>query len=127
MSEKLHFDLVSPESLLVSMQVESVVVPGSEGDFGVLPAHSPVVSVIRPGILSVTDAGQVTEYFVRGGFADVTPDGLTVLAEHAIELEHFGDDERAREIATAQTVLENATTDKERLNAQMVVDVIGAL
>lgn len=127
MSEKLHFDLVSPESLLVSMQVESVVVPGSEGDFGVLPAHSPVVSVIRPGILSVTDAGQVTEYFVRGGFADVTPDGLTVLAEHAIELAHFGDDERAREIATAQTVLENATTDKERLNAQMVVDVIGAL
>jgi F-type H+-transporting ATPase subunit epsilon len=53
MSDKLHFDLVSPESLLVSLQVESVVVPGSEGDFGVLPAHSPLVSVIRPGILSV--------------------------------------------------------------------------
>lgn len=127
MSDKLHFDLVSPESLLVSLQVDSVVVPGSEGDFGVLPAHSPLVSVIRPGILSVMGEGQVTDYFVRGGFADVTADCLTVLAEHAVALQDFNSEARLAEIETAKHALEHATSDQERLNAQMVIDVVEAL
>lgn len=84
---KLHFDLVSPERLLISADVDQVDVPGSEGDFGVLAGHAPVMTTLRPGVLTVQTAGKAGEkYFVRGGFAEVTLDGLTVLAEEALPL-----------------------------------------
>jgi F-type H+-transporting ATPase subunit epsilon len=86
MSEKLEFNLVSPERELFSGPVDQVVVPGSEGDFAVLPRHAPVMSAIRPGAITVSDDGQVRRIFVLGGFADVTPDGLTILAEEAVDL-----------------------------------------
>jgi F-type H+-transporting ATPase subunit epsilon len=86
MSEKLEFNLASPERELFSGPVDQVVVPGSEGDFAVLPRHAPVMSAIRPGAITVSDDGQVRRIFVLGGFADVTPDGLTILAEEAVDL-----------------------------------------
>jgi F-type H+-transporting ATPase subunit epsilon len=73
--------LVSPERLVLSAEVDAVQIPGAEGDFGVLPNHSPVMSVIREGVLRVENDGTVTEYQLDGGFADVTPEGVTVLAE----------------------------------------------
>ena len=85
MNDKLSFHLVSPERELFSGPVDQVVVPGSEGDFAVLPKHAPVMSAIRPGAITVTDGGAVRKIFVLGGFADVTPDGLTILAEEAID------------------------------------------
>ncbi|MEL0071439.1 MAG: ATP synthase F1 subunit epsilon [Rhodobiaceae bacterium] len=81
MAAKLKFDLVSPERLVLSAEVDAVQIPGAEGDFGVLPNHSPVMSVIREGVLRVENDGTVTEYQLDGGFADVTPEGVTVLAE----------------------------------------------
>ena len=81
MAERLKFDLVSPEKLVLSAEVDAVQIPGAEGDFGVLPNHSPVMSVIREGVLRVENDGTVTEYQLDGGFADVTPEGVTVLAE----------------------------------------------
>ncbi|MFW2437418.1 MAG: ATP synthase F1 subunit epsilon [Parvibaculales bacterium] len=81
MANKLQFDLVSPESLVLSAQVDSVSVPGLEGDFGVMPNHSPVMSIIRPGVLVVENDGVVSQYHLDGGFVDVTPEGVTVLAE----------------------------------------------
>ena len=81
MAAKLKFDLVSPERLVLSAEVDAVQIPGAEGDFGVLPNHSPVMSVIREGVLRVENDGTVTEYQLEGGFADVTPEGVTVLAE----------------------------------------------
>ena len=78
-----HFELVSPEKLLFSGDVEQVDVPGAEGDFGVLAGHAPFVSTLRPGILTVHGAGGEQKIVVLGGFAEVSAEGLTVLAELA--------------------------------------------
>ena len=85
MAEKLHFSLVSPERELFTGQVDQVDAPGSEGDFGVLAGHAPFMTALKEGPVRVHNDGQVTTYEVRGGFADVTPEGLTILAEHARE------------------------------------------
>lgn len=81
MADKLQFDLVSPEKLVFSAQVDGVQIPGAEGDFGVLPNHSPVMAMIRAGILVVENDGKTQAFTLDGGFADVTPQGVTVLAE----------------------------------------------
>jgi F-type H+-transporting ATPase subunit epsilon len=78
-----HFELVSPEKLLFSGDVEQVDVPGAEGDFGVLAGHAPMVSTVRPGILTVHGASGEQKIVVLGGFAEVSADGLTVLADVA--------------------------------------------
>lgn len=78
-----HFELVSPEKLLFSGEVEQVDVPGAEGDFGVLAGHAPMVSTIRPGILTVRGAGGEQKIVVLGGFAEVSAAGLTILADLA--------------------------------------------
>ncbi|MFT6579602.1 MAG: F0F1 ATP synthase subunit epsilon [Alphaproteobacteria bacterium] len=84
MADTFELELVSPEKLLLSEQVEMVVIPGDEGDFGVLPGHSPVISNIRPGVLSVFENGAVTQrIFIASGFAEVTGNRCTVLAEGA--------------------------------------------
>ena len=127
MSKKLKFDLVSPERLLVSSEVDGVQVPGQEGDFGVLPDHSALISVVRPGILSVNSGGDQQDYYVRGGFADVNENGLTVLAEFAVELSAFGSDAKAAEIELAQSQLAETDDDQVRLSAQTVLDVVAAL
>ena len=85
MAEKLHFSLVSPERELFSGLVDQVDAPGSEGGFGVLAGHAPFMTALKEGPVHVHNDGSTTVYEVRGGFADVTPDGLTILAEHAIE------------------------------------------
>ncbi len=104
-ADKVEFELVSPERLLLSAQVDMVVVPGAEGDFGVLPRHSPLISTLRPGIIRVFEGREVKQrIFVAGGFAEVTPERCTVLAEEAVpvgeidaakvdqELKDLGDD-----------------------------------
>ena len=80
-----HFELVSPDQISFSGEVDQVDVPGSEGDFGVLAGHAPFMTTLKQGPVRVHSDGRITVYDVRGGFADVTPDGLTVLAEHAVE------------------------------------------
>ena len=85
-----HFDLVSPEKLLFSGEVDQVDVPGTEGDFGVLAGHAPVVSALRPGIMTVFVGGNAQRMVVLGGFAEVSADGkLTVLADLADSVEDF--------------------------------------
>ncbi len=79
----LHFELVSPEKLLFSGEVEQVDVPGAEGDFGVLAGHAPMVTTLRPGILTVHSGGNEEKIVVLGGFAEVSAAGLTVLADMA--------------------------------------------
>jgi F-type H+-transporting ATPase subunit epsilon len=85
MADKLHFSLVSPERELFAGPVDQVDAPGAEGDFGVLAGHAPFMTALKEGHVRVHNDGKVTSYEVRGGFADVTPDGLTILAEHAVE------------------------------------------
>jgi len=115
MAETVEFELVSPEKLLLSKAVEMVIVPGAEGDFGVLPRHAPLLSTIRPGIISVYEAGQVTErIFVAGGFAEVTGERCTVLAEEALPV---GDIDRAaveRDLSDIRDDLLDAKDDDAR-------------
>jgi len=86
MAGKLQFSLVSPERELFSGSVDQVDAPGSEGDFGVLVGHAPFMTTLKEGRVKAYDDGDVRVYEVRGGFADVTPEGLTILAEHAEEV-----------------------------------------
>jgi F-type H+-transporting ATPase subunit epsilon len=86
----MHFDLVSPERLLISSDVAQVDVPGTEGDFGVLAGHAPLVTTMRPGILVIYRDGQdPLRIVINGGFAEVGPNGLTVLADTAVPIEEF--------------------------------------
>ena len=88
MADKLHFSLVSPARELFSGEVDHVIAPGSEGEFGVLVNHAPFMTTLKNGIVRVLDGGDTTmRLFVRGGFADVTPAGLTILAEEAVNLD----------------------------------------
>ena len=88
MAGTVDFELVSPERLVISAPVEMVVVPGAEGDFGVLPGHAPFISTVRTGVISIWSGGAVTQrIFVAGGFAEVNPERCTVLAEEAVGLE----------------------------------------
>ena len=85
MADTVDFELVSPQRLLKSEPVEMVVVPGAEGDLGVLPGHSPLIATLRPGVIDVHEGGKVKErIFVAGGFCEVSPDRCTVLAEEAV-------------------------------------------
>jgi F-type H+-transporting ATPase subunit epsilon len=94
-----HFDLVSPEAIAFSGEVDQVDVPGAEGDFGVLAGHSPTVATIRPGILTVKAGGKEMRIVVLGGLAEVSASGLTVLADVAHSAEEFDRGILARQIA----------------------------
>ncbi|MDO8290982.1 MAG: F0F1 ATP synthase subunit epsilon [Parvibaculum sp.] len=123
MADKLHFELVSPERLLLSEAVDMVTVPGKEGDFGVLAGHAPVMATLRPGVINVDDAGRPQQrIFVRGGFAEVTPKGLTILAENAIPLAELDGAMLDQEIANAQEDVTDAKSDERRQSAQEKLD-----
>jgi F-type H+-transporting ATPase subunit epsilon len=118
MAGKLHFDLVSPERLLLSEDVDMVVAPGVEGEFGVLLGHAPLVTVLRPGVVSVHDEKAVRRIFVRGGFAEVNAAGLTVLAEEAFDLAEVNAEALNQRIKNAEEDLADAQTDAARTAAQ---------
>jgi F-type H+-transporting ATPase subunit epsilon len=111
-----HFDLVSPEKLAFSGEVDQVDVPGVEGDFGVLAGHAPVVAAIRPGILTVMSGGTQQKIIVLGGLAEVTDKGLTVLADVATSLEDLDRAQFADEISEMEANLaekEGSALDRE--------------
>ena len=115
MAEPLKFDLVSPERLLVSEEVESVVVPGGGGYFTVFARHAPLMSTLKPGQLEVKDlSGAVQKFFVRGGFADVNPNGLTILADQVIPLEDLDAAALAQEVKNAEEDLADAGDDQNK-------------
>ncbi|MBL4596957.1 MAG: F0F1 ATP synthase subunit epsilon [Robiginitomaculum sp.] len=114
MTDKLHFSLVSPEKELFSGEVDSVTVPGSEGDFGVYPNHMPVMTTIRPGAISVMDGEAERRIYIMGGFADVTPEGLIILAEEAIELADLDVKQLAQDITDVNEDLRDADTEEKQ-------------
>ncbi len=116
---KVEFELVSPEQLLVSEAVDMVVVPGAEGDFGVLPRHSLLISEVRPGVIQVHDGGAVKDrIFVAGGFCEVTGERCTVLAEIAVPVE---DIDRAKIEAELKDLREDVADAKSE-EARAAVD-----
>ena len=108
MADKLHFNLVSPEKEIFSGDVDMVEAPGAEGLFGVLPNHAPFMTVLLPGVVKVKTGGEEKRIFVRGGFAEVTPLGLTILAEEAIPVAELSRDMIAERIKWAEEDLADA-------------------
>lgn len=107
---KVAFSLVMPERELVSTEADMVIVPGGEGDFGVLPGHIPMISTVRPGVVEVQDGGKTTaRYVVAGGFAEVTRERCTVLAEDAMAFEDVSADQLAQRLRDAQEKLAEAS------------------
>jgi F-type H+-transporting ATPase subunit epsilon len=119
MAEPFQFELVSPERLLMSDAVDQVVVPGSEGYFTVLKGHAPMMSTMRPGVLEVSQSGGTVRIFVRGGFADVSTGGLTVLAEQAIPLEDVDDAVLGQEVRNAEEDVADAKDGEVKAAAEL--------
>ena len=118
MAETTLFELVSPERLIMSKDVSMVVVPGSEGLFGVLPRHTSMLSALAPGVLDIYEEEIITErLFVVNGFAEVTADRCTVLAEDVIPIEELNPDEVEEKIEKMRADARNASdSDENRLN-----------
>jgi F-type H+-transporting ATPase subunit epsilon len=122
-----HLDLVSPEKLLMSGEVDQVDVPGAEGDFGVLAGHAPLIATMRPGILTIYRGGEALKIVVNGGFAEVNPAGLTVLADQAVAVQDFDPTVLAGEIKTTEQHAAAAKDDSQRDRLTHRVDQLKAL
>jgi F-type H+-transporting ATPase subunit epsilon len=133
MAEPFQFELVAPERLLMSGEVDQVVVPGAEGYFTVLKGHAPMMSTLRPGVVDVTPAGGGADdrIFVRGGFADVNVHGLTILAEQAIPLAEVDAEVLAQEVKNAEEDVadakDGAARDVAELKLNQLKEVQAAL
>lgn len=118
MADSFKFELVSPERLLVSEDVTEVVVPGTEGEMTVMASHAPVMTNVKPGVVSVkTAAGSEERYVVFGGFADILPETLTLLAESAVSVADIDREDLAQRIKDAREDVSDAKDDATRAQA----------
>ncbi len=123
MTDRIAFDLVSPERLLLSEEALMVTVPGTEGEFGVLAGHAPVISTLRPGVIAVEGGTEGdTRFFVLGGFVEVNPLKITVLAEEAIPMEEVNAGVLDQRIHNAQEDILLARTEADRAKAVEFLD-----
>lgn len=119
MADAFKFDLVSPERLLLSEMVESVIIPGTEGEMTVMANHAPVMSTVKPGVVTVKpSSGGEQRFVVFGGFVDVLPDGCTLLAESAVAVKDIDRADLARRIQDAKEDVSDAKSDDERTKAE---------
>ena len=115
MADNIAFELVSPDHLLISEDVDMIVIPGGEGDFGVLVGHQPMISTVRPGILEVEKAGaENRRIFVNGGFAEITGDRCAVMTEEAVPVEELDRANLEQRIKDAEEDIQEARSDLER-------------
>ena len=124
MAEGLKIEIVSPERLVLSEVVTSVTVPGTEGYFTVMNDHAPFMTTLRPGFITVNGGGRDTVFFVQGGFADISPDGLTILAERSVPFADFDHADLQAQIKVAEAELAAAATPEEKSYAQEVVSAL---
>lgn len=118
MAKTFLFELVSPEQLLLSEQAVEVVLPGSEGYMTVLPDHSPVMTSVTPGVITVKSTTGQLSFVVYGGFADINRRGCSLLAESAVSLEKFDENDLEQRISRARDVFNEAPTDEARNKAE---------
>lgn len=122
MAEGLKIEIVSPERLVLSETVVSVTVPGTEGYFTVMDDHAPFMTTLKPGFITVTKAGDTSDvYFVKGGFADVSATGLTILAEQSVPFSEFNHADLQAQIKAAEEELSRAESPEDKSYAQQVV------
>jgi F-type H+-transporting ATPase subunit epsilon len=122
MASKIAFDLVSPERLLLSTEADMVTVPGTEGYLGVMAGHAPLITTLRAGMIDVQVNGHDDRYFIRGGFAEIGPAKVTVLAEEAVPMTELDLAVLDQRIADAQDDEIAAKSDADRLKASQLVD-----
>ncbi|MAL63386.1 MAG: F0F1 ATP synthase subunit epsilon [Pseudomonadota bacterium] len=128
MAEEFSFELVSPEKLLLAEEVDMVVVPGAEGDFGVLVGHAPLISSLRPGVIDTYNGGKVADrIFVAGGFAEVTGERCTVLAEEAIPVKDIDSANAEERLKVAKEAISGADNDTLRNAAEIELTVAEAM
>lgn len=128
MSDALTFELVTPEKLAYSAKVSMVEVPGELGDFGVLVGHAPFISIIRPGVVTVHQVdGSQERLFISGGYAEVNPQGCTVLAERLIDLAAANKLEVQQSVEQARKQLESAKDEREQAKAEKQLRIQEAL
>ncbi|TIT23398.1 MAG: F0F1 ATP synthase subunit epsilon [Mesorhizobium sp.] len=128
MPEAFKFELVSPERLLVSEQVETVVIPGAEGEMTVMAHHAPVMTTIKPGVVTLRTAqGKEERYVVFGGFADIVPAGCTLLAESAVAVGDIDRADLARRIQEAREDAADAKDDQTRSKAEQFLNQLTTL
>ncbi len=128
MADAVQFELVSPERLVLSAAVDMVVVPGAEGDFGVLPGHAPLISNVRPGVISIyNDRVIEAQVFVAGGFAEVSDSRLTVLTEDAVALDDIDRAGADARLAEARQAVDDAGDDRARAEAEKQLAIAEAL
>ena len=135
MSDTLHLEIVSPERLLKDAEVAMVVVPGSDGEFTALPNHAPLMSTMRPGVIEIfeDETGEGERLFVKGGLVQISPSGLTILAEETLVLDEVDGDDLAKQITDMREDVQDAKDDIERAAAEkelswmtVLADVIAA-
>jgi F-type H+-transporting ATPase subunit epsilon len=122
MAEGTHLEIVSPERLVISETVTSVTVPGSEGYFTVLGDHAPLMTTLKPGFITVVAASGTQSIYIEGGFAEISPEGLTILAEDARPAADFDRAEIDARIGAAQKALDSADTIEAKDVAQTELD-----
>ena len=124
----LHFELVSPARLLFSGDVASVTIPGTEGEMGIYPGHAPILSTLKPGVVTVyRDGGSTDRIFVKGGMVEVNPQGLTLLAEVAIPMSELDATALAKQIKNAEEDLADAKPGEAQRKAAETVEHLKAL
>jgi len=117
MADKVQLEIVTPTKLLVTEEADMVVVPGGDGDFGVLPGHAPLLSSVRPGVIDIHENGAVkTRYFIAGGFAEVDPEKCVILADEAMTLADIDQAAAQSRLEAAQQALESAGDDDTARN-----------
>jgi F-type H+-transporting ATPase subunit epsilon len=127
MAEMVEFELVSPEEVLVTQLVDMVVVPGGDGDYGVLGGHVPMITTVRPGAISVFEENHVIDrIFVTGGFAEVTGERITILVEKAVKVEKLDRAAVEQDIKNFAEDLEDAKTDEEKEAAALKLEIAKA-
>jgi F-type H+-transporting ATPase subunit epsilon len=127
MAGTIAFEIVSPEKVVLAGEAEHVLLPGAEGDMGILPGHAPLVSTLRPGVIEVSLSGAKARLYVRRAFAEVEPERVTVLAERAFDVATLDAATVAAELATAEAELAAAKTDDQRFLASEAIAVLGKL
>ena len=130
MATLMQFDLVSPEAALASMEVLSVQIPGSEGDFTAMPEHAPVITTLRPGIVKVNSDKGAFEYLVTGGFVEINADATSILAEQAYDKDNVSRDIIDGLIRDAENLVENVdadtkdSADKKLADTKLLIEIL---
>ncbi|MEL7278135.1 MAG: F0F1 ATP synthase subunit epsilon [Pseudomonadota bacterium] len=127
MADTLQFDLVSPERMLASEQAASVQIPGAEGDLTALPNHAPFLTTLRPGVLTVATGSGTTDYVVTGGFAELSPEGVSVLAEQALPKGEVTRSMIDGLVSEAEEALSTATADETKAAGALRINHLKAL